>query len=316
MRGVTTNPTDGCERIDRFGKQVRMRTALLCLSLLATTAFAAQVVVTDVTYTHSAQTTSDSHYIVLPRAGTPSNWASPVDYAHGTAVVRLEVFTKPSATPTRFQICFEGSPSYACTNQAPAYTTTGVYTWTTPFPNFFQYSSVNWSQGVRDVALILKDTNNGKPAPENVGATESAKYMPTDLRVTVTLVSPGSTYVDPTVDAGTPDAGAVTPPPVDAGVPEFDAGTPPVVEVDAGAPEPVDAGVPEEVDAGAPLVVEAGVMTMAPALPVPEQPSAEPAAEPIPAAMNDEVVLGTGCSAGGVSLGLVALIGLMRRRRR
>lgn len=291
-----------------------MRTAL-CLSLIATSAFASQVVVTDVTYTHSAQTTSDSHYMVLPRTGTPTNWVSPIDYSHGTAVVRLEVFTKPTSIATRFQICFEGSPSYACTNQAPAYTTTGVYTWTTPFPNFYQYSSVNWAQGVRDIALILKDTNNGKPAPENVGATESAKYMPTNLRVTVTLVSPGSTYVDPTVvvpDAGTPriDAGV---PEIDAGVPEIDAGVPvvvdagtPVIEVDAGIPEIVDAGEPEA-DAGVPVAeMDAGI---------PETPPMnEPVVtEPPPGA---DVVVGTGCSAGGVSLGLIAIVALMRRRRR
>jgi hypothetical protein len=261
--------------------------------------------------------------MVLPRTGTPSNWVSPIDYSHGTAVVRLEVFTKPTTTATRFQICFEGSPSYACTNQAPAYTTTGVYTWSTPFPNFYQYSSVNWAQGVRDIALILKDTSNGKPAPENVGATESAKYMPTNLRVTVTLVSPGSTYVDPTVvtpDAGTPpvDAGV---PVIDAGVPVVDAGVPvvdagvPEIEVDAGIPETVDAGQPEmEVDAGVPdMVVDAGTAAESDAgIPETQAPVVEPASPP-PA---DDVVLGTGCSAGGVSIGLIAIVALMRRRRR
>src|SRR4051812_48383953 len=83
---------------------------------------ASQVVVVEVTYTHSASTTTDSHYRPALRPGTPSNWASPVDYSHGTAYVRLEVFTKPTTAATRYQICFEGSPSYSCTDQAPAYT--------------------------------------------------------------------------------------------------------------------------------------------------------------------------------------------------
>lgn len=208
-------------------------------ALLATSAQAAQVVVTEVTYTHSGTTTSDSHYIVNPLPGTPSDWTSPVNYAMGTAVVRLEVFTKPTATPTRFQICFEGTPSYACTNQAPAYTTTGVYTWTTPFPNFYQYSQVDWTKGTRRIALILKDTMNGKPSPENVGAATSALYMPTDLRVTVTLVAPGSTYIPPdATDAGVVDAGVA-----DAGV--ADAGN----SVDAGA-APMDAGQAAAPDSG------------------------------------------------------------------
>lgn len=65
---------------------------------------------------------------------------------------------------------------------------------------------VDWTKAVNKVALILKDDKNAKPAPENVGATRSALFMPTRVRVTVTVVSPGSTYVPP------------GPPPGDAGV--------------------------------------------------------------------------------------------------
>lgn len=176
-------------------------------------AWAVQFVVTDVTYTHSATTTTDSHLRVAPSAQTPINWVAPTNYtAGGTAHVRLEVFTKPSAAPTRFQICFEANAgSYACTDQAPTYTAPGVYDWATPMPNFYQFSTVDWTKGVAKVALILKDDKNGKPAPENVGPTVSAMYMPSNLRVTVTMVSPGGTYVPPPptpTDAGAPDASA------------------------------------------------------------------------------------------------------------
>ncbi|XXT15542.1 hypothetical protein WME94_35375 [Sorangium sp. So ce429] len=30
--------------------------------------------------------------------------------------------------------------------------------------------SVDWSQGVRKIAVILKDTQNGKPSEDNAGA--------------------------------------------------------------------------------------------------------------------------------------------------
>lgn len=260
----------------------------LCFGVVfsALAASAAQVVVTEVTYTHSATTTSDSHYLLAPLPGTPTDWVSPINYAQGTAVVRLEVFTKPTTAATRFQICFEGSPSYACTNQAPAYTTPGVYTWTTPFPSFYQYSQVNWSLGARRIALILKDTNNVKPAPENVGATESARYMPTDLRVTVTLVSPGGTYEPP--DAGV-DAG------VDAGTP-FDAGVPDAGAADAGSP---DAGL-DAPDAGQ---ADAGAEDAGPG----EVPDAGGLGEP-------GVQGGCGCDAAPALLSLLALA-LVRRRR-
>lgn len=200
---------------------MRIPLAFLILAW-ALPAAADQVVVADVTYEHGAETTSDSHYRLDPTSETPADLTSPVDYASGFAVVRLEVFTKPTVTPTRFQVCFEASPTYACTNQAPAYTETGVYTWETPFSSFYQGDMVDWSRGLGRIALILKDTMNGKPSPENVGEETSRLYMPTDLRVTVTLVTEGDTYVPPEeampdagVDAGT-DAGAS-----DAG---FDAG--------------------------------------------------------------------------------------------
>ena len=266
---------------------LRSFAALVLLS--SASSLAAQVVVTELTYTHSGTTTRDSHMTLSPLPGTPANWVSPVDYTQGTAVVRLEVFSKPTTAATRFQICFEGTPSYACTDQAPAYTTPGVYTWTTRFTNFYQFNQVNWSQGVRSISLILKNTTNGKPSPENVGATESARYMPTDLRVTVTLVSAGATYQPPpATDAGVVpvDAGVL-----DAGAPVADAG---VMVRDAGV-LPVDAGTPSEVDAGVTVVPDAG----APTTQVPGE------------------VAGTGCSStpGGLAwLVLLALAGLIRSR--
>jgi hypothetical protein len=149
---------------------------------------AEQVVVVDVTYTHAADTTSDSHYRVPPRDGSPSDWTSPIDYTKGSAHVLLEVKTKPSATPTKFQICFQGTPAYACTYQAPEYTAVGKYEWDTPWDAFWYGGEVDWSQGVDEIALILKDTSNGKPQGD-------PNYVPTDLRVQVTLVSQGSTFV-------------------------------------------------------------------------------------------------------------------------
>ena len=155
--------------------RVQLAWCVTWLGLLgATSANAQQIVVADVTYEHGPDTTTDSHYRVEPLPGTPTNLRSPVDYASGDAVVRLEVRTKPSDAATRFQVCFEARPTYACTDQAPAYTTTGTYTWSTPFSRFYQGSMVDWSMGLGRIALILKDTMNGKPAPENVGERRRA----------------------------------------------------------------------------------------------------------------------------------------------
>jgi hypothetical protein len=171
--------------------------ALGGFALAAPPAHAEQVVAAEAAYTHSAQTTKDSHYRVKPTPETPANWASPVDYAHGSVHVRLEVKTKPSATPTRYQICFEMKVNYCCTDQAPAYTAPGVYEWDTDVEKLWRPGPVDFAQGILQNALILKDTNNVKPAPENVGEATSALYMPSDVAVTVTLVSSGSTFQPP-----------------------------------------------------------------------------------------------------------------------
>lgn len=166
--------------------------------LLASVAHAKQFVVADATYTHSAQTTTDSHYKVDPTPETPADWANPVDYATGSVHVRLEVKTKPSDAPTRFQICFEMKVNYSCTDQVKAYTAPGVYEWDTDVQAGYRPGPVDFSQGILRTALILKDTNNVKPSPENVGAATAALYLPSDLRVTVTVVSAGSEYEPPT----------------------------------------------------------------------------------------------------------------------
>jgi hypothetical protein len=166
--------------------------SLLSVFGFAGSARAEQFIAADVTYTHSAETTSDSHYRVSPRAGSPTNWKSPVDYSKGSARVLLEVKSKPADTETKFQICFEATPTYACTEQSPTYTKTGKYEWTTPFSRFWspEGMAVDWSKGVVKVALILKDTSNGKPQGD-------PKYVPTDLHVEVAILSEGATYVAP-----------------------------------------------------------------------------------------------------------------------
>lgn len=167
---------------------------------LCSVARAEQFVLVDVSYTHSAETTKDSHYYTKPPADAPKDWTNPVDYSTGSVHIIVDVKTKPAGdTPTKFQICFEGTPSYACTLQSPTYTATGRVEWDSPFKDFWYDSTVDWSKGTKQIPLILKDTNNGKPAGD-------PKYMPTDLHVQLTLVSPGAKFVAPPA-AGSGGAG-------------------------------------------------------------------------------------------------------------
>ena len=178
----------------------------ICLSVagllfgLSSVAHAEQFVVVDVSYTHSADTTKDSHFYVKPPADAPKDWTKPIDYSMGSVHILIDVKTKPAGdTPTKFQICFEGTPAYGCTTQSPTYMKTGRVEWDSPFKDFWYGGDVDWAQGIKQIPLILKDTNNGKPAGD-------PKYMPTDLHVQVTLVSPGAKFVPPPA-AGSGGAG-------------------------------------------------------------------------------------------------------------
>src|SRR5688572_14248673 len=117
--------------------------SLLVLAFAAR-ASAEQFVVAEATYTHSAQTTKDSHYYANPTPETPDNWSSPVDYANGSVHVRLEVKTKPSDMPTRYQICFEMNQNYCCTDQAPPYTEPGIYEWDTDVVDMWRPGPVDF----------------------------------------------------------------------------------------------------------------------------------------------------------------------------
>lgn len=181
-----------------FRVQVAVGVALVAL-LWSGAARAEQIVVLDETWVHGPDM-PDSHFRKEPIVGTPTDWVSPVDYSQGTAWVYLEVHSKPTEQETRFQVCFEATPTYACTAQSPIYTTVGTYEWATPFAEFWSPPGemVDWTLGVNKLACILKDTMNGKPSADNVGPETAALYMPTEVRMVVTIVAAGGVYVPPT----------------------------------------------------------------------------------------------------------------------
>lgn len=211
----------------------------LVLTFVAGRANAGQWVVMDETYVHAPEL-ADSHYRVVPLAGTPEDWVSPIDWTQGSVWVHLEVLSKPTDQATKYQICFEAAPTYACTLQSPAYTEVGVYEWESTFAQLWSppNQAVDWSLGVKKIAGILKDTMNGKPSADNVGPETAALYMPTELRVVVTLVEKGSVYEPPapvgeeTTGEATTDASTGEPDTTDAATSSTGEGT-----SSTGAPE-------------------------------------------------------------------------------
>lgn len=207
-------------------------------------ASAQQVVIFDETWTHTADI-PDSHYTVSSLPAQPADFTSPVDYANGSLHFRLDVFTKPTAERTQMVFCWASRPVYSCSG-GPLYTETGRVEWDIPLNSLWHppEGTPDWSMGAAgSMSGILKDDMNVKISADNVGAARSAMFTPTDLRLVVTMVPAGATYVPPAeVDAGmeASDAGAAD---VDAGSGAADAGRMDAGRRDAGgASNPSDAG--------------------------------------------------------------------------
>src|SRR5262249_40375527 len=151
--------------------------------------------VTDLTFTATPQNTQDSKFVAMPQSGTPSNWLSPIDYSKGDVHVRLEVLEKPSAKKTSYAFCFEGAASTeTCMGLAPAETGPGTFEKSQSLPTFWNYAQFDFSQGVAHVAIAVKDENQNLVQGD-------ASFFPTKLHVTITLVSPGATYMPPQAPA-------------------------------------------------------------------------------------------------------------------
>lgn len=170
------------------------------LALLAMApARAEQFTPVDVTYTHT--TARDSHHFVKPAAGTPANWASPIDYSKGTLHIHLEVMSKPTEAISLIDLCFLGTPGYACL-ETVKYTRPGVYENSRAMTSAYFAGRVDWTRGIGNIALILKDDKN------NNGGRPTSNYLPSNVRVVMTIVSPGGTYVPPPGVTPVSDAGA------------------------------------------------------------------------------------------------------------
>jgi hypothetical protein len=167
---------------------------LLTAAAVSSRAHAEQFVLLDLTYEATAANTTDSLFPGTPPTNVPKNLKSPIDYASGTAHVRFEVLSKPSAAKTLYNICFENASNYACMGYPPAYTATGTYNFSGAFSSFWQGNLVDWSMGISRVQLILKDETEVK-------VQGNAMFYPTKIHVTITIVAPGSTYVPPDAPA-------------------------------------------------------------------------------------------------------------------
>jgi hypothetical protein len=197
--------------------------AVTAAALSARPAAAKTLLVFDETYTAIKAEPGGAgafHHSVKPLADQPANWTSPVDYSKGTVFIHLEVMSKPSARPTFIDVCFDGDLSgYGCVSTLP-YTDVGVHD--TPSGTWWNRDKIGWTKKRTVFHLVIKDpAHDGTP-----GGSPEAEFVPSKLRIVLSIVPPGETYEPPT-GTGTADAGGggTMDAAVDAGAPADAAGS-------------------------------------------------------------------------------------------
>jgi hypothetical protein len=167
-----------------------------------------QFVLFDVTFTFTKADAdnskpSKSHYYVKGAAinpDRPRDWTNPVDYRNGTVHIRAEVIEKPEGgEPTTWTLCYipnKGQgPGYGCTGTI-LYREKGVYERDVPMTSFWQNDAIVWSEGIKQMDLVIKDNSGGSGHAHK--RKDSEKFFPTKMRITMVQVSAGSTY-DPSL---------------------------------------------------------------------------------------------------------------------
>jgi hypothetical protein len=196
--------------------------AAIVISALAlqSPACAEQFVLFDVTFTYTKEDAdnskpSKSHYYVkgdLINPNRPIDWTAPVDYRNGTVHIRTEVLEKPAGGErTTWSLCYipnKGQKGgYGCTGTV-VYRDPGVYEQDVSMSSFWQNDSIVWSEGIKQMDLVIKDGSGGGGHAHK--RADHEKFFPTKVRITMTQVSAGSKY-DPSLVPNLPAPKSVSP---------------------------------------------------------------------------------------------------------
>ncbi len=140
-----------------------------------------------------------SHFYVkdsLISSLRPSNWESPIDYRNGNVHIRIEVLDKPEGQePTKWTLCYipnkgQGN-NYGCTSTL-FYTKKGIYENAVPMTSFWENESIIWSEGIKQMDLVIKDDSGGKGHAHK--REDYELFFPTRVRITMTQVARGGKY--------------------------------------------------------------------------------------------------------------------------
>jgi hypothetical protein len=189
-------------------RAVCLLAGMALLLVASSMSYAEQFVLFDVTFTITKEDAdnskpSKSHYYVREKMlnpDRPKDWMHPQDYRNGTVHIRTEVIEKPAGgEPTTWSLCYipnKGQKNgYGCTGTL-VYREKGVYEQDVNMTSFWQNDSIVWSEGIKEMHLVMKDNSGGSGHAHK--RPDAEKFFPTKMRITMIQVSAGSTY-DPTL---------------------------------------------------------------------------------------------------------------------
>ena len=123
---------------------------------------------------------------------------NPVNYAGGTLYQSLEVASAPSDAPVQVQVCFipsDVSVKPACSSGGVPISGAGSYQANQALTSFSRYETMDWSQGIKGIMIILRD-ENGVPLDLDF-ALEGGNlelYYPIELSYEAVLVPAGGSF--------------------------------------------------------------------------------------------------------------------------
>ncbi len=134
-----------------------------------------------------------------------SNLKDPVDYVDGKLYQRINVSSKPSGEPVKYQVCLVHNDNLsigpACsTNSTLQFEEPGVYEVSQALSTFSNFDKIDWTKGIQQVMLILQD-KDGNTIDNRVAFTDNSgavidlnAYYPMKVKYSAILVPLGGTF--------------------------------------------------------------------------------------------------------------------------
>ncbi len=133
-----------------------------------------------------------------------SNLNEPSNYAEGTLYQRIQITSKPSGDPVRYQLCLVHNDSLsigpACsTSDTLVFEEPGVFEVSQPLSSLTNYNEIDWSRGLQQIMLILQD-EEGNTLDDRVAFQTSnnsidiERYYPMKVRYQAILVPFGGRF--------------------------------------------------------------------------------------------------------------------------